>query len=211
MGDMFYNSYKRRFIAADKKRTRLFAGKLYVVIGILLLVWALISIPYHAEFVSEVSGDAMQDGKVYYMESLQILDAKVDDDDQAIYCVGKFQDKNEKEWIISFNPGNDELVEKQILLATSLGTKIDVKTSGYVYVDDNLGDAGTFYSIYSKNYADADEGNILKLQADYLCDISGNFTVATILYPGYIRGAFFIGIAGLLYGGFLLLKYRTPK
>lgn len=211
MGDWFYEGYKRRMAAAEKRKEELRKGKVALVIGGVLLAVSLFMIPYHADNVGELSGAQLQEGDAYYIENLQILDVKVDDDDGDIYCVAGFRDKDEKEWIISFHPGSDENLVRRMELAASLGVDPNIITSGYVYLYELSGNPKIYYSSHSKNYAEPDEGNIIRLDADYLCDINGNYTLAVLFRPGQIRAAFVVGVIGIIYGIVLLLRNRVRR
>ena len=211
MGDWFYEGYKRRLVAEEKRKDELLKGKIALLIGSVLLVLALILVPYHAHISSDISGDELQAGDACYIENLQILDARIDDDGEDIYCVACFLDKNQKEWIISFHPKSDEHLVKRITLAKSLGAELDIVTSGYVYLYELSGTAEIYYSSHSKNYGTPNGENIIKLDADYLCDINENYTLAVLFRPGLIRASFVGGIFGIIYGIVLLLRNRARR
>ncbi len=209
MGDWFYEGYKRRLVSAENQRSALGKGKISIIVGGLLVIVALFLLPYHAENVSEISGAELQKGNVYYIHDLQILDVKVEEDD--IYCVAGFRDKDDKEWIISFHPRSDEHLVKRMELAASLGADSDITTGGYVYLYELAGNPKIFYSSHSKNYGAPDGENIIKLDGDYLCDINGNYTMEVLFHPGMIRASFVVGVVGVIYGMFLLLKNRQRR
>ena len=211
MGDWFYEGYKRRQAAVEKRKGELLKGKVALIIGSVLVAVSLFMIPYHADNASQLSGEELQKGDAYYIDNLQILDVKVDDDDGDIYCVAGFRDKDEKEWIISFHPAGDEHLVRRMELAASLGGDSDIITSGYVYLYELSGNPKIYYSSHSKNYAEPDGGNIIRLDADYLCDINGNYTLAVLFRPGQIRASFVMGAIGIIYGIILLLRNRVRR
>ena len=205
MGDWFYEGYKRRLAATEKRKEELRGGKIGLLGGSALVVAALFMIPYHAVKSSEISGRELQAGDACYMEQLEIRDVRVDDDGD-IYCVAAFRDMNEKEWIISFHPGDDDHLIRRMEIGASLGTFSDIKIDGYVYLYQLTGNSETYYSLRSKKYAESDGSNIIRLDADYLCDIYGNYTLEVLLRPSEAKRAFFVGGFGMIHGIFLLLR-----
>lgn len=206
-----YESYKRRSAYVQKRKDDLFKGKASILVGIGLLLYVLFTLPFHADNPSAMRGDELEAGEAYYIENLQLLDARVEEADEPIYCVAKLLDRDQNEWIISFNPRTDEHLVERIKLSMRLGKELDLVTSGYIYLDEIPEKARIYYSSHSDQYADLDGGNVLKLHADYLCGASGNYTLQALLRPGYTRAAFVAGVVGVIFGGVLLFKNRTRR
>lgn len=207
MENQFYNRYKATSAATQKRKS----GKICLIVGILMVIGALLLLPYHAKNVNAICGDELKVRDAYYIEDLQILDAQIKEDGKTVYCLARFTDKNQNDWFISFQPRNNEHLVNQINLAKRLGTKPDLTTSGYVYVDDIPSAASAFYAVRCKSLSDQGEENILELHADYLCSASGNFILEALLRPSLIKQAFVWGVIGILFSILILFKYRKSK
>lgn len=211
MKETDYQKYKIEQAREQKRKKYLFRGKGSLLAGAFLLLLTLYTIPFHAVNVSEICGEELRERKAYYIEDLQILQAKVDDTEDQVYCVAKFFDRDQKAWILSFDPGTNEHLAEQIRLAQVLGKELDATTSGYVYVENIPDEARVFYSSHSEEYAEADGGNVLKLNAYYLCGASGNYTLQTLMRPGEIKAGFVVGVVGIIFGGVLVITNRPRK
>lgn len=211
MNENNYEEYKQNLYRRQKRLDGLRTGRVSILIGIGLILWSVCSLPFHADNASDIRGDELKAGNAYYMEDLQLLHAKVDDTNDKIYCIAKFTDENQKDWILSVNPGNDEHLVKRINLSKSLGKELDIETSGYFYLDDISGNAKIYYSGRSDEYADSDGENVLKLNADYLCGASGNYTLQALLNSSKIKRTLVWGVIGVIFGIGMLFKNRIRK
>lgn len=215
-----YEEYKKNFSHDQKKRNDLHRGKWLLLLGSAFLVYTLFILPFHADNVRDLRGDEVKAGKpyypekVYYIEDLQILRAKTDADDDEIYCIAKFLDRDQSEWIISFSPGKNERLAEQIRLSSYFENELSLTTSGYFhlkYLEDLPSRADSFYSVYGSKYADAEGSNMLSVNAEYLCDRHDNYTLKLLLQPGTPLGSLVVGLTGVIFGGFLLIKNRSHK
>ena len=220
MNESSYEEYKKNLFRDQKKRNGLHDGKIQLVIGICLLLYTLFILPFHADNAHEICGDEMKAGKayypqkVYYIENLQILRAKLDTENNNIYCIAKFLDRDQNDWIILFTPGRDEQLAERIRLSSSFKDELNLTTSGYFqleYLEDLPFAADSFYSVYGSNYADADGRNMLSMNAEYLCGRYDNYTLQALLRPGIPLGSFVFGLIGVISGGFLLFRNRSRK
>ncbi len=217
MKDNSYEEYKKEFSRTQRKRDKFFEGKVCLAVGVFLLLLSLYFLPFRAYNAGELRGDELKTGKVYYIENLQILHAKIEED--SICCMAKFQDKDQKEWLISFTPDGDEQLVNRIQTVKKVEQlfkpgdyhELDMETSGYFYVEDVPSEASSYYAVYSGNYTETGDVTKLKLNADYLCRWDGNYTLEVLSRPGYILCGFVFGIIGIIWGGFLILKNRTGK
>lgn len=215
-----YEAYKRNLHRDQRKKNNLHRGKGLLVIGACFLLYLLYILPFHAGNASEIRGDEMKAGntygrtQVYYIEDLQLLCAKTDTDDGKIYCIAKFTDRDQNDWIISFTPGRDEELAERIRLSASFERELDMTISGYFqlkYLEDLPFAADAFYSVYGSRYADADGSNMLSLDADYLCRRTENYMLAALSRPGIPLGSLVAGLVGVIYGGILLVRNRSRK
>ncbi len=220
MNESNYEEYKRNLSGSQKKRDGYRNGMVQAIVGICLLLYALFILPFHAGNVREICGDEMKAGKafypekVYYIENLQLLRVKTDTDDGQIYCIAKFFDCNQNDWIISFTPGKNEQLAERIELAGSFGNELDLTISGYFlieYLEDLPFEADSFYTVYGEKYADAEGQNMLGLNAKYLCTENDNYTLQVLLRPGIPLASFAAGLFGVISGGISLFRNRPRK
>jgi len=220
MNERSYEEYKRNQFRNQKKRDSLQGGKVRLVIGICLLLYTLFILPFHADNVCGIRGDEMTAGKayypekVYYIEDLQLLCAKTDADDDRIYCIAKFLDLDQNDWIISFTPGRNKQLAEQIRLSGAPENDLDLTASGYFlleYLEDLPFEADSFYAVYGSSYADAEGQNMLSLNAEYLCKREDNYTLQALLRPGIPLISFLAGMIGVLSGGISLIRNRSRK
>lgn len=217
MKDNSYEEYKKEFSRTQHKKDKFFEGKVCLAAGIFLLLLSLFFLPFRAYYASELQGDELETGKVYYIENLQILHAKIEGD--SICCMAKFQDKDQKEWLISFIPDGDEQLVNRIQTVKKVEQmfhpgdcfELDMETRGYFYVEDIPSEASSYYAVYSGNYTETGDVTKLKLNVDYLCPLGGNYTLEVLQRPGYILCGFVFGIIGIIWGGFLVVKNRAGK
>lgn len=214
MNETSYEEYKKNLFRNQKKHVGFRRGKVLLVVGICMLFYTLFILPFNADNACEIRGDEMTAGKaynpkkVYYIENLQILCAKTDDDGE-IYCIAKFLDCDKNDWIISFTPGRNKQLTEQIRLSGSFESERNLTISGYFlleYLEDLPFEADSFYTIYGSKYADAEASNMLRLNVDYLCKRTDNYTLAVLCRPDIPLGSLIVGLIGVLYGGFLLIK-----
>lgn len=219
MNESSYEEYKKNLFHDQKKRDGLRGGKVRLAVGICLLLYTLFILPFHADNVGAIPGDEMTAGKtyypekVYYIENLQLLYAKTGDDDQ-IYCIAKFTDCNQNDWIISFTPGRNKQLAEQIRLSGSFENELNLTTGGYFlleYPEDLPFGADSFYTVYGSKYADAEGQNMLNLNAEYLCERYGNYTLQALLRPGIPLVSFVCGMTGVISGGISLIRNRSRK
>ncbi|MDE7238673.1 MAG: hypothetical protein K2N41_03060, partial [Lachnospiraceae bacterium] len=148
------------------------------------------------------------------IENLQILHAKTDADNDQIYCIAKFLDMDENEWIISFTPGKNEWVIQSIEFSDQFGKELDLTVSGYFHLrplEELPYQADSFFTIFGAGYADAEGSNMLSVNAEYLCDRRDNYTLKLLLQPGIPFGSLIVGLVSVIIGGFLLIKNRSRK
>lgn len=220
MNESSYEEYKKNLHRDQKKRADLHDGKVQLVVGIFMLLYTLFILPFHADNIHEIRGDEMTAGKkynpekVYYIENLELLCAKTDADNDQIYCIAKFSDRDQNDWIISFTPGRDKKLAEQIRISASFGKELNITASGYFlleYLEDLPFQADSFYTVFGKKYADAEGQNMLGLNAEYLCYKYDNYTLQALLRPGIPLVGFVAGIIGVTIGGYLLIKNRSRK
>lgn len=220
MNESNYEEYKKNLSKDRKKRNGLHNGKIQLVVGICMLLYTLYILPFHAGDVREIRGDEVKAGKnyypekVYYIENLQLLRAKTDTDDDKVYCIAKFADRDQNDWIILFTPGKNKQLEERIRLSSSFEVELNISTSGYFqlqYLEDLPFGADSFYSVYSGKYADAEGQNMLSLNAEYLCSKYDNYTLQALLRPGIPLVGFVAGMLGTIFGGLSLIRNRSRK
>ncbi len=220
MSENSYEEYKKNFSRDQKKHSDLHRGKVLILLGPAFLLYLLWILPFHVANVSEIHGDEVKAGKqyypvkVYYIEKLQILRTRKNADDDKIYCIAKFLDCDQNEWIISFTPGRNERLAEQIRLSTRFEDELSLTTSGYFqmqYLEDLPFAADSFYSVYGSKYADAEGRNMLSLNAEYLCDKNDNYMQQVLLHPGIPLGSLVAGLVATAIGAFLLIKNRKRQ
>lgn len=220
MNENSYEEYKRSLSRSQKKRDGFRSGKVQLVVGACLLLYTLFILPLRAGDVCEIRGDEMTAGKafypekVYYIENLRLLRAKTDTDDGQIYCIAKFSDCNQNDWIISFTPGRNEKLAEQIKSLGSFESELTLTTGGYFLIEslEELPfEADSFYTVYGEKYADAEGQNMLSLNAEYLCTGDDNYTLRALLRPGIPLASFAVGIFGVIFGGIALLRNRPRQ
>ncbi|MBD5482784.1 MAG: hypothetical protein HDR15_09765 [Lachnospiraceae bacterium] len=215
-----YEEYKKNFSRDQKKRDDLHSGKWQLLLGLAFLIYTLFILPFHADNVRDLRGDEVKAGKifyplkVYYIENLQILRAKTDADDDQLYCIAKFLDCDQNEWIISFTPGKNERLVQDIRLADRFDRELNLTVSGYFHLkplEEFPSQADSFFTVYGASYANADGSNMLSVNAEYLCDRRDNYTLKLLLQPGIPFGSLVTGLVSVIMGGFLLIKNRSRK
>ncbi len=220
MNESSYEEYKRNLFRSQKKRDSFRSGKVQLIVGACLFLYALFILPFHAYNVGEIRGNEMTAGKefypekVYYIEDLQILRAKTDTDDGKVYCIARFYDREQNDWIISFTPGRNKQLAEHIRLSASFESELSLTTSGYFRIEcleDIPFEADSFYTVYGSKYADAEGHNMLSLHAEYLCNSSDNYTLQALLRPGIPLASFAAGILGVISGGVALIRNRPRK
>jgi len=217
MNEISYEAYKRNLFRAQRKRDSFRTGKIRFVIGICLLLYTLFLLPFHAVNACEIRGNEMTAGKsfsperVYYIENLRLLRAKTNADNGHIYCIAKFTDRDKNDWIISFTPGRNRQTAEQTGPSGSLENELDLTISGYFLtgaLEDLSFEADAFYTVYGREYADAEAQNMLALNAEYLCKGDDNYTLRALLRPGIPLAGFVTGVFGVISGGFSLVRNR---
>ncbi len=220
MGDNGYEEYKKELSRSCRKEKNRQRGKGMLIGGTILLIYFLGIFPYKAGNVGEIRGDEVKGGDaysrvhVYYIDKLQILYVRMDTDNNRIYCIAKFSDRDQKEWITCFSPGKDKKLAESIRLARSFDRESDLTISGYFRMQslEGLPDgADSFYSIFADDYADAKASNLLNLNAEYLCDKTENYILAVVCRPGIPLGSLVIGLLSVLWGGILLSSNQKSK
>lgn len=220
MSDNSYEEYKRDLSRSFKKEDSRYRGKGLLISGTFLLIYLLVIFPFKAGNVSEIRGDEVKAGTtygrvyVYYIDKLHILSVKTDTDNDRIYCIAKFSDCDQKDWILCFTPGKDKKLAKSIQLAGLFEKESDLTINGYVqmkFVEELPSGADSFYSISADKYADAEASNLLDLNAEYLCDTTENYALAVFCRPGIPLCCFVVGLTGVLYGSLLLIRNQKRK
>ncbi len=220
MNESNYEEYKKNLSRDQTKHNALRNGKVQLIVGICLLLYTLFILPLHADNVYEIKGSEMKAGKayypqkVYYIENLQLLRAKTDADDDQLYCIAKFSDRDQNEWIFSFSPGRNKQLAEQIRLSASSENELHLTTGGYFqlqYLEDLPFEADSFYSVYGSDYAEAEGQNMLSMNAQYLCKASGNYTLQALLRPGIPLVSLICGMIGVISGGISLIRNRSRK
>lgn len=220
MNEGSYQEYKKNLFRDQKKRDGFRSGKVQLVVGVCLLLYTLFILPFNVDNVCEIRGDAMTAGKSYYpqkvcyIENLQLLCAKTDAEDDQIYCIAKFSDCDQNDWIISFTPGRNEQLAEQIRLSASFENELHLTTSGYFqleYLEDLPFEADSFYTIYGSKYADTENRNMLNMNAEYLCKRDDNYILQALLRPGIPLAGFVSGMLGVIFGGVLMIRNRSHK
>lgn len=217
MKEPSYEEYKRNRSRDQKKRAGFRNGKIQLIVGACLLVYALWILPFHAGKAGEMRGDELTAGKnyypekVYYIEDLQLLQVKTDAGNGQIYGIAKFQDRDQSQWIISFSPGRDSTMADRILLSNSYGSPSS-PICGYFLLkplDELPAEADSFYTVYSRDYAEGQ--NVLNLHAEYLCPGGDSYTLWALLRPGIPLISVVAGLFGVLSGGISLIRNRSRK
>lgn len=220
MNESSYEEYKKNFSRDQKKHNGLHRGKILLVLGVIFLLYTLFILPFHADNVNEIRGAEMKAGKdyypehVYYIEDLQILRAKTDAGDGQIYCVARFLDRDQNDWIISFTPGSNEQLAERIKISSSFENELNLTTSGYFQIkplEDFPFEADSFFTVYGRKYADAEGSNMLSMNAKYLCEKNDSYILQILFHPGIPLGSLVTGLVGVLYGAFSLIRNRTRK
>lgn len=220
MNETSYEEYKKNLFHDQKKRDGFHSGKVRLVVGACLLLYTLFILPFNADNICDIRGDEMEAGKtyypqkVYYIENLQLLCAKTNVNDNEIYCIAKFLDCDQNDWIISFTPGRNEQLAEQIRLSGSFENDLNLTTSGYFrlgYLEELPFEADSFYTIYGSQYADAEGQNMLNLNAEYLCKRDDNYILQILLRPGIPLASFVLGMIGVISGGISLIGNRPCK
>lgn len=219
MSDNSYEAYKKDLSRNLKKKEDKHRGKVLLIVGICFLVYLLVTLPFRAGNVSEIRGDEVRAGKeyspiqVYYFEDLRILHAKTDTDG-SLYCIAKFWDRDGKEWLVCFTPGDDKKLTEHIQLASKFEKELNLSVKGYFklgYMEDLPFSADSYYSVYGRSYADPEFSNMLEMNADYLCEKYENYTLAVLCRRGIPLLSGVVGLFGVLYGGFLLIRDRMQN
>ncbi len=220
MKESSYEAYKKNLFCDQKQRDGLRNGKVRLVVGTCLLLYTLFILPFHADNVCEIRGDELTAGKtfypekVYYIENLQLLRAKTDADDNRIYCIAQFIDRDQNDWIISFTPGRNKQLAEQVRLSGSFENELNLTTSGFFQLEsmeDIPFEADSFYTVYGSKYADAEGQNMLSLNAEYMCQRDDNYTLQALLRPGIPFASFGAGMFGVISGGIALIRNRSHK
>ena len=216
-----YEEYKKNLSSSRKRREKLHDGKVGIVVGTCMLLYVLFILPFHADNAHTIHGDTIEAGgrydpqKVYYFEDLQILHTKTDTDDGGIYCIARFTDCAQKDWIISFTPGRDELLAEQIRLFAFFQTEEhDLTVSGYFlmrYLEELPFEADSYFSVYGRSYADDNDSNMISVNAEYLCDKYDNYTQQALFRPGTPLCSFVAGLLSVIVGVISLIRYRSRK
>lgn len=215
-----YEEYKKNFSHDRKRRNDLHSGKWQLLLGFAFLIYTLFILPFHADNVADLRGDEVKAGqiyhpqKVYYIEKLQLLQAKTNADNDQIYCIAKFLDVDQNEWIISFTPGKNERVIQSIQLSNQFNKALDLTVSGYFHLrplEELPYQADSFFTIFGAGYANAEGSNMLSVNAEYLCDRRENYTLKLLLQPGIPFGSLVVGLVSVTMGGFLLIKNQSHK
>ena len=152
--------------------------------------------------------------KVCYFENLELLRAKTDAEDGQVYCIAMFMDCAGKNWTISFTPGRDKALARQIRSAASLNGELEMAAKGYFLIEqiEELPfEADSFYTVYGSQYADGAGQNILQLNAEYLCGGDDSYTLRTLLRPGIPLASFVTGMFGVISGGMSLIGNRKRR
>lgn len=232
-----YEEYKKNLSRSQKKHDDRHRGKGLLACGIFFLLYLLYVLPFRAGNVSEIRGDEIKGGntysprKVYYIDNLHILRAKTDADDGSVYCIAKFSDYEQKEWIISFTPGGDKQLtdwmrsfasyQSRNALSPSVPSGRETSEnepnptiSGYFllgYLEDLPSAADAFYTVYGRSHAEAEGLTMINLNAEYLCAGYDNYTLRTLFRRGVPLLSFVVCLIGFIYGGILLIKTRPRK
>ncbi len=220
MHESGYEEYRKNLSRDRKRRDGFRNGKVQLIIGACLLLYTLLILPFRADNACEIRGDEMTAGKrffpekVCYIENLRLLRGKTDADDGRIYCIAKFPDRDQNDWVISFAPGRDQQLAEQIRLSASFENELARAVSGYFLLEDMEDlpfEADAFYTTYGRKYADAGGQNMLGLHAEYLCKGDDNYTLQALLRPGIPFASFVSGMFGVIFGGISLTRNRLRK
>lgn len=215
-----YEEYKKNLSRDQKKHNDLLDGKILIVVGICFLLYLAFILPFNADNAGEICGNEMKAGgtydhvQVYYIENLQLLCAKIDADDDEIYCIAKFLDRDQNEWILSFTPGENERLIQSIRLSDRFNKELDLTVSGYFQLkplEDLPFAADSFFTVYGSKYADAEGSNMLSMNAEYLCEKDDNYTLKVLLRPGTPLISLVVGLFGTIVGQILLFRNRNRK
>lgn len=220
MNDNSYEAYKKSLSRSRKQSKALHDGKIQLVLGICFFLYLLWILPFRTGDVSRIRGDEVKAGnpyghiQVYYIDRLHILRARTDTNSGQIYCIAKFADCDQNEWVLSFSPGRNEQLAERIRLSSSLESELDLTVYGYFQLEaleDLPFEADSFFSVYADKYANAEGSNLLSLNADYLCERSDNPVSKLLSRPGIPLVSLVVGLIGILWGGFLLIKYQKRE
>ncbi len=220
MSDNSYEEYKKNLSRSNKRSRDLHRGKGLLIIGICFLLYLLFILPFNAGNVNRIRGDEIKAGsiydrvRVYYIDQLHVLCAKTDTDNDRIYCIARFADRDQNEWVLLFTPGTNERLADLIRLSDSIESEFDLTVNGYFRLeplDDLPFAADSFFSIYADKYGNADGSNLLSLNADYLCERGENYTQAALLRRGVPLLSLVVGLIGVLGGVFLLIRNQKHK
>lgn len=229
-----YEEYKKNLSRSRTWRENIYNGKGMLIAGTYLLLFFLYLLPFHAGNAHEIQGDQIEFGgrydprKVYYFEKLEILHTETDTDDDSIYCIARFSDRDQQEWIILLTPGRNENLAENIRLLNSLqkGTEqirlfdspqkegYNFTVSGYFLMRDLKelpSKAGSYLRNHGQLYAVNDGSNIISVNAEYLCSRTDNYTLQTFNHPSEPLGCLVVGLSGVIYGIILLIRYRRRK
>lgn len=216
-----YEEYKKELSRSEKKKEGIHSGKVCAVIGICMLVYVLYMLPYRAGNVHEVHGDEIKAGKEYYpvkvyqIDKLEVLEVKEARDSKKIYCIAKFQDCDQKDWIVLLTPGWDERLADELRsfnYRQKQGEGTTVEGCFLMkYLEDLPFEADSFYSVYGRDYADEEGSNMLGWNAEYLCESGDNYTLKTLFRRGIPLYCFVTALGALLYGVISLIRNRESK
>lgn len=217
MSEENYQEYKKERFRNERREENHHRGKMLLILGVIFLAYLLFILPYDAGNVGEMRGDEVIAGKEYhrirvcYIDQLRILNTKTDTDG-SLYCIASFLDRDQEECILCLTPGKDEKLAEHVKLSSSFEKEFDLTVNGYFqlrYLEDLPSSADSFYSVYTRKYAEDGTSNLLGLNADYLCKGTENYTLAVICRPGIPLGSLVAGLIGVFYGSYLLI--RNPK
>lgn len=217
--DEKFREMGEELLAEQKKKERqeaILGFVLFSGLGLLLCGLVLYFLPLNPINTGSILGSELQTGKAYYIENLYIIDsyAKVKDGWRTFYFA-LFQDKDGKNYFISFDPGANSY---DFLKSSRLNTLIDE------YIKDNSAEIGSLkipvyvemHSVKSKNeiyYRRAYEkylllnAEVLDMNAEYICmgnesailhSLSGNMMLLAV-------GGFFVWL-GWLFGREIMKK-----
>ncbi len=216
-----YDEYKKNLSRDQKRHSDLFDGKVLLVVGICFLLYLAYILPFDADNAEEIRGNELKAGstydhvQVYYFENLNLLCAKMNaDDDDEIYCIAKFLDRDQNEWIISFTPGENERLIQSIRLSDQFNKDLDLTVRGYFQLkplEDYPYAADSFFTVYGSKYADAEGSNMLSMNAEYLCEKNDNYVLKVLLRPGTPLISLVVGLFSTITGQILLFRNQKKK
>lgn len=220
MSDNSYEEYKKNLSRSNKRSWDLHRGKVLLIIGICFMLYLLFILPFNAGNVNRIRGDELKAGgtydrvRVYYIDELHVLRAKTDTDNGRVYGIARFADSDQNEWVLLFTPGTNERLADLIRLSGSIESEFDLTVNGYFRLEpleDLPFAADSFFSVYAGKYGNADGSNLLSLNADYLCERGDNYTQAALLRRGIPLLSLVVGLIGIFWGGFLLIRNQKRK